>query len=677
MANPCASKTARGDGRCTRSLPALEGLSYDSERRRWCVKVPPAICPSGGTFYFSTSGNDTTNVWLSALYHWGRLIVCHLRSKDAECPCGVCRSAFEKPCVSEKLSVFDFTEFFAEGVDATSVVPSARATVGSAALTGNWVNASSATCGCWNRNEALIPPDNLLNIENTRRYEDSLPPGSIFFDDSVSGSLSSAHRDTPRGVGFSGSNSCGGFNALASIGDGRLKSFPPELRVGEPTDHLSRCPLAHHHGFTHSTRSQKRSSSSGISPVPDFSTAGGAILASAKDRLSLTTMHVESSCLPRADSCHSAPVLHASCADALAASHFANRYHDLQTQCCTGACSAHLPAGRDYDNLRYLSLLAGHTRYGSLRKAPQLKTERFDLLHLHHHHPRRKNRPERTGEASAAHCRPTGGLTLDYITQLSSQAIPSRSDIYRAGGVDRGEGYTAHQDDNAGSSRVESASGCSSAVSTRRSTESKSQETADHLSDNAVREPSSSADFDCCDEYSSMTDDSLGDSTRKPRRRGRPRSNVASNISDMAESLRPWHREVFWVPSISRWRTSFTDEAGTRHTKTFTPSVFGGVKEAYDAAVKYKQAVDQICEASGMPESRRISLKRDIEMSLKRKRLPRNCTVDIFSHFENNPSSADDTTAPAQSAQDMASSNSSSSSGQQKATCPPASDAPT
>ncbi|GBE60151.1 AP2 domain transcription factor AP2XII-5 [Babesia ovata] len=672
MANLRAGKNARGDERCARGLPVLEGLSYDSVLRRWCVKVPPEICSSGGTFYFSTSSNDVANVWLSALYHWGRLIVCHLRSKDTDCPCGVCRSAFEKPGGSEKLSVLDFTEFFADGVEATSAVPSARLTVGSAALTDNCGNASSEICGCWNRNEALIPPDNLLNVENTRRYEDTLPLGSIFFDDSLSGSLSNAHRDTPRGVGFSGSNFCGGFDALASISAGRLKGCPTDLCASEPVDYLSRRQLAHGHGLPPSTRSPNRSSSSGISPVPDVSTAGEAILASAKERLALTTTHVESSCLPRGDTYHSAPLLHATCADALAASHFVNRYHELQTQYCTGACSAHLTAGRDYDNLRFLSLLAGHTRHGSSRKAPQFKAEGMGLLRLHQRHARRKNRQDRVGDESA-HRRQTAGLTQDYIIQLDSQAIPSRSDIYRAGGIDRGVGNSSHQEDNAGSSHAESPSGYSSAVSTRRSTESKSQETADHFSDNAVGDPSSSAEFD---DNSSMTDDSLGDSTRKSRRRGRPRSNVPSNISDMAEALRPWHREVFWVPSISRWRTSFTDETGTRHTKTFTPSVFGGVKEAYDAAVKYKEAVDQICEASGIPESRRILLKRDIEMSLKRKRLPRNCTVDLFSHFDNNPSSADDAAAPATSSQDMTSSNSSSSSGGQGAICPPASDAP-
>ncbi|EAN34377.2 hypothetical protein TpMuguga_01g01139 [Theileria parva strain Muguga] len=76
----------------------------------------------------------------------------------------------------------------------------------------------------------------------------------------------------------------------------------------------------------------------------------------------------------------------------------------------------------------------------------------------------------------------------------------------------------------------------------------------------------------------------------------------------IAESLKPWHQWVNWVPSISRWRTLYYDENSVKHTKTFTPAIFGGVKEAYYAAVEFRNMIDNMDQLT-LPTIRRNWIK--------------------------------------------------------------------
>ncbi|BAM39629.1 conserved hypothetical protein [Theileria orientalis strain Shintoku] len=62
----------------------------------------------------------------------------------------------------------------------------------------------------------------------------------------------------------------------------------------------------------------------------------------------------------------------------------------------------------------------------------------------------------------------------------------------------------------------------------------------------------------------------------------------------IAESLKPWHKHIFWIPSICRWRTLYYDANSVKHSKTFTPAFFGGVKEAYYAALEFRNMIDNM-----------------------------------------------------------------------------------
>uniref|UniRef100_A0A3B0ML30 AP2 domain containing protein, putative n=1 Tax=Theileria annulata TaxID=5874 RepID=A0A3B0ML30_THEAN len=90
-----------------------------------------------------------------------------------------------------------------------------------------------------------------------------------------------------------------------------------------------------------------------------------------------------------------------------------------------------------------------------------------------------------------------------------------------------------------------------------------------------------------------------------------------SDPKKIAESLRPWHQSVFWIPSISRWRTLYYDENSVRHTKTFTPAIFGGVREAYYAAVEFRNMIDNMDELT-LPTIRRSWVKSNVTNTSKR-----------------------------------------------------------
>ncbi|UKJ88470.1 hypothetical protein MACJ_000914 [Theileria orientalis] len=62
----------------------------------------------------------------------------------------------------------------------------------------------------------------------------------------------------------------------------------------------------------------------------------------------------------------------------------------------------------------------------------------------------------------------------------------------------------------------------------------------------------------------------------------------------IAESLKPWHKHIFWIPSICRWRTLYYDANSVKHSKTFTPAFFGGVREAYYAALEFRHMIDNM-----------------------------------------------------------------------------------
>ncbi|EKX74287.1 conserved hypothetical protein [Theileria equi strain WA] len=75
--------------------------------------------------------------------------------------------------------------------------------------------------------------------------------------------------------------------------------------------------------------------------------------------------------------------------------------------------------------------------------------------------------------------------------------------------------------------------------------------------------------------------------------------------SKIANSLRPWHQCIVWIPSISRWRTLYYDDMSVKHTKTFTPAVFGGVEAAYYAAVEFRNMIDNMNGLTSLATIRR------------------------------------------------------------------------
>ncbi|GIX62456.1 AP2 domain transcription factor AP2XII-5 [Babesia caballi] len=587
-------------------LPTVKGLHFDSAKRCWCVRVPREFCASGGCLYFSVSRCDCLHAWLSALNHWGRLVICHLRSPGAGCPCGVCRSVYEEGG-EIKLSALDFTESFAEGVDATAVVPAARDCDDSSDfLFGRRDSVSPALCSCLGSLGNCVSPDNLRLPSRAKRFADDSPACWKFGENALSAPRSGdVHGLSSRGVRLLGTSAASRLEAFLNFPSGSFGLAAAEMDIGDDSGDSSKCHMTHMSGLPTTLRTATRSSSDGFCAVPEMAGAEDASPASGSECYSNPYVYGESWCIPARDSRAMPQLIYTPDSEVMKGASMLHRRMPMQIMHPAGALNTQFAASRDYGHLRCVPIVPDRMKYGTHRKMPQPNVERSNIW--------------------VAHRRPSDVLTSEYLPKRGHRSLqPTPRVMGTAIGLDQGLGYVSQPRDITVSSSG-TASRSSSAVSSRPPTDVKSQAPTTQFSGSSEGSQSLPRDLERLEESSATDDEPAVERTRKTRR-GRARQPpvvIAGTPSEVADSLRPWHKEVFWVPSISRWRTSFTDELGTRHTKTFTPSMFGGIKEAYDAAVGYKLAVDQICYANGISAAQRRMLRRSADMSLKQKRVPR------------------------------------------------------
>ncbi|KAK1443163.1 AP2 [Babesia gibsoni] len=578
-------------------LPSVIGLAYENVNDRWCVTVPHEVCPAGATLYFSSQRRGIIQSWLSALTHWGRRVACHLSSKDDRCHCRGCYGVSERTQDAAGITAEDFPDGCADCVDAGDMSHQSFGNVeGSFNSSLCAHHASPAHCRCLNRyayHVADSPLDNGCGPTHSRTSshgsmtsEDShmLPhypqEGYRNIDAYTLGASSPISQDTLEDVT---SEETGIFPLdpistavdLSPCRQGILADRVPTKLVEQQRNHVSSGSTTKCNAFTtHNTPSD-------LSPKSMTPTDS--------QRESLNML-----------------------------------LHDIH-------CSI---------DKRIAPSIENHKEGEGFEK----KAKRVRDMHVYDENSTsiNSNASKISRSMKLARDVSRGGverLVFDYTNSGQSQGRE-----YLCGPLKLicQEGRACQFGTN-NQSVMNMSDTVSEDASDFRPRESTNMEDKCHMrllvsrgQMECVGMPKDGSDGDYSLDEDIHDNESEDDGTPSPLLVCRRSPMKASgNPADVAESLKPWYRDVFWVPSISRWRTSFTDEMGIRHTKTFTPYVFGGVEEAYNAAVEYKISLDRICSSAGINESQRQMLKRKVELGLKKKRLGRSIQLrynSIISH---------------------------------------------
>ncbi|EDO07521.1 AP2 domain family protein [Babesia bovis T2Bo] len=618
--------------RMLRRLPVLNGISYDDRRRRWCVRVPSEICDFGQPLYFSATESDASTAWLSAAYHWCRLILSHVRNDVDQCSCGVCQIPTDDPADGVRLSAYDFSESSADGIYASAIVPYGGCNSSSVWSSSDGDNILS-NCNCMSYSFPGVLPDGVNS------------PDAMISSSEISGMILNSDLDLHSNIDYhlSSVDSCFGNITVSesaktvaneNIGTGNLKDKMVNRRFGciKPTPGICREKKRNAFGkhVAHSSTIREcdhdENGRTGVSNNTYASKRRYPKPTSDKSRAYSSLVH--------ALSYDNDNVIQGNqrehCTDCSEAPSF---FADTSASSMVG------------DDNRFTYVVQGHVNYDNLHSSYSNNLESDDMeLFMSFD---RMNSNNDTGKERK-------GDSKSCITSFTS--------------INHGEGCKSDFGGSNIDSSVTSDPPLSYKTDEPRFTE---HDVGDYnggvlLCDAPVSSPSvslHSGGFELQPSSSTsggikypntdsiiktdynMRDDNNGEiRSLKSRRTSKiHRSTTPHSSNDIADSLRPWYREVFWVPSISRWRTSYNDEFGLRHTKTFTPSFFGGVKAAYDAAVEYKTAVERICRATGISDEERVTLRRNADMSLKRKRLPRCSNSDS----ESSPSTSNTGNRPA------------------------------
>ncbi|KAK1936131.1 hypothetical protein X943_001577 [Babesia divergens] len=603
-------------------LPVISGLSYERDERRWRVIIPSEFCPNGVPLFFSASYPDPLTAWLSALCTLGRIIICHLQS-DGLCNCKTCDSGCVRIPDTTKLTPSDFTEICAEGVDVTEYLPS---TFDDGEYTYNSYSFDSdslASCRCLSHHLCLPPrlsaskgcfsgcdqevsydyvsADDLrtsfpcVATTYTNLYgnaDSAVPLRSVSFDDFVSeytgifplADISSDVTDDPSG---NRSVRCPS-EAVPSVSSGQSSSgensaTPDVVRAPVSTfvSGDSEVPAGiEFPGVCNISRNSSRSLPHAKTPLSSSNLGNGLLV----------------------PDCHSE---HYRKARADGSLRLNNPLRVRKSAKPSWNGGKDLRLNHVGKNSRVVSILDGNVAIWQSGKPPVANTA--------------------TKDANYDYTDSMKRVTTDYTTPVSPQLHASKSAADYSMFGDKGGSYLSVRSEAIrGDLHLNAPFGVSSegvSSSTKKYGSRSvplSPQKSSYVKSNGDKEGVYYVDDEITDDDSPYVAMSPSHVIRRRRL-----FDVVLSPLEMAESLKPWYSDVFWVTSISRWRTTFLDEFGTRHTKTFTPYVFGGVEEAYYAAVEYKRALDRICSATGISEAERFKLKRNAEMSLKRKRLGR------------------------------------------------------